>query len=165
MLNRNITTDEILATIKELKSGKSVFTDNIGNEALKHGYIHFKDALCHMFNIIFRSGHFPSTWADGIIIPLHKKDDRMNTNNYRGIVISSCVSKVLLRILTKRIDAYMCQSGKWSLHQCGFKKDHRTEDNLFVLNTIHNKYVKDMKKDVYIAFVDFSKFFDKINRV
>ena len=164
MLNRNITTDEILATIKELKSGKSVFTDNIGNEALKHGYIHFKDALCHMFNIIFRSGHFPTTWADGIIIPLHKKDDRMNTNNYRGIVISSCVSKVLLRILTKRIDAYMTQSGKWSLHQCGFKKDHRTEDNLFVLNTIHNKYVKDMNKDVYIAFVDFSKFFDKINR-
>ena len=87
MLNRNITTDEILATIKELKSGKSVFTDNIGNEALKHGYIHFKDALCHMFNIIFRNGHFPSTWADGIIIPLHKKDDRMNTNNYTIVTV------------------------------------------------------------------------------
>ena len=164
MLNTMITHEEISATIKELKSGKAVFTDNIGNEALKHGYLHLKDAIFHMFNIIFQSGHFPNIWADGTIIPLHKKDDKMNTNNYRGIILSSCVSKVLLRILTKRIDSYMSQSGKWSPHQCGFKKDHRTEDNLFVLNTIHNKYVKGMNKDVYVTFIDFSKFFDKINR-
>ena len=58
----------------------------------------------------------------------------------------------------------MSQSGKWSIFQCGFKKDHRTEDNLFVLNTIYNKYVKCMNKDIYVAFIDFSKFFDKINR-
>ena len=115
-------------------------------------------------NILFQSGQFPKSWADVILIPLHKKNDRSDVNNYRGIVISSCVSKVLLRILTKRIDSFMSQSGKWSIYQCGFKNDHRTEDNLFVLNTIYNKYVKDMKKDVYVAFIDFSKFFDKINR-
>ena len=164
MLNHSISHEEICSTIKELKSGKAVFTDNIGNEALKHGYVHLKESLYHMFNVVFRNGDFPNIWADGIIIPLHKKEDKMNVNNYRGIIISSCVSKVLLRILTKRIDSYMSQSGKWSIHQCGFKKDHRTEDNLFLLNTIHEKYVKNMKKDVYIAFIDFSKFFDKINR-
>ena len=142
MLNDSISHEEILSTIKELKSGKSTFTDNIGNEALKHGYIHLKDALYHMYNTVFTKGIFPNIWADGIIIPLHKKEDRMNVNNYRGIIISSCVSKILLRILTKRIDSYMSQSGKWSIHQCGFKKDHRTEDNLFLLNTIHEKYVK-----------------------
>ena len=58
----------------------------------------------------------------------------------------------------------MSETGRWSKFQCGFKKDHRTEDSLFVLNTIYNKYVKGLKKDVYIAFIDFSNFFDKINR-
>ena len=163
-LNKRITQMEISSTIKELKNGKAIFTDNIGNEALKHGHIYFKESLSCLLNRVFQNGVFPKMWSEGIIIPLHKKNDRLDVNNYRGIVISSCVSKVLLRILTKRIDTYMSQSGKWSIYQCGFKKDHRTEDNLFVLNTIYNKYVNDMNKDVYIAFIDFSKFFDKINR-
>ena len=163
-LNQRITDNEISSTIKNLKNGKSVFTDNIGNEALKHGHVYFKESLSHVLNIVFQNGVFPKMWAEGIIIPLHKKNNRLDINNYRGIIISSCVSKVLLRILTKRIDKFMSQSGKWSIYQCGFKKDHRTDDNLFVLNTIYNKYVKDMNKDVYIAFIDFSKCFDKINR-
>ena len=163
-LNENISDEEISDTIKDLKMGKAVFTDNIGNEALRHGYSYFKKSLNHMFNKVFQSGQFPKSWADGLIIPLHKKGIKTDVNNYRGIIISSCISKVLLRILTKRIDNFMSQSEKWSIFQCGFKKDHRTEDNLFVLNTIHDKYVKGMKKDIYIAFIDFSKFFDKINR-
>ena len=163
-LNLSISAIEISSAIKELKSGKAVYTDNIGNEALKHGFLYIKDSLGRLFNAVFQQGDFPSLWADGLIIPLHKKDDKMKADNYRGIIISSCISKVLLKILTKRIDTYMSQSGKWSLNQCGFKQDHRTEDNLFVLNTIYNKYVKGMKKDLYVAFIDFSKFFDKINR-
>ena len=163
-LNKSISDNEIAATIKDLKIGKAVFNDNIGNEALKHGYLYFKESLNLMLNKVFSSGVFPKSWADGMIIPLHKKGAKTDVNNFRGIVISSCVSKVLLRILTKRIDDFMSQNGKWSIFQCGFKKDHRTEDNLFVLNTIHNKYVKGMNKDIYVAFIDFSKFFDKINR-
>ena len=164
LLNYNITHEEILSSIKELKMGKSVFTDDIGNEALRHGYVYLKDCFHHLFNVVFQSGCFPSQWTNGLIIPLHKKGDKMDANNYRGIIISSCVSKLMLKILTKRIDGYMSRTGKWSIHQCGFKKDHRTEDNLFILDTIHDKYVKEMKKDVYLAFIDFSKFFDKINR-
>ena len=163
-LNHDITANEISSAIKELKSGKAVFTDNIGNESLKHGFLYIKESLSRIFNTIFHRGIFPSAWADGLIIPLHKKDDKMKVDNYRGIIISSCVSKVLLKIISKRIDTFMSRSGKWSLNQCGFKKDHRTEDNLFVLNTVYDKFVQDMKKDVYIAFIDFSKFFDKINR-
>ena len=58
----------------------------------------------------------------------------------------------------------MKQTGKISKYQCGFKKDHRTEDNVFILKTMHEKYVKIKKQKVFLAFVDFSKFFDKINR-
>ena len=88
----------------------------------------------------------------------------MDVNNYRGIIISSSLGKFFLRIINKRIENFMTEQNKWSPNQCGFKKDHRTEDNLFLLRNIHEKYVKRGKKKVYAAFVDFSKFFDKINR-
>ena len=76
-------------------------------------------------------------------------------------MISSCVGKLFTKILTKRIDEFIRVNGLWKFNQCGFKADHRTEDNLFILNTIYEKYIN---KENNTAFVDFSKFFDKINR-
>ena len=107
---------------------------------------------------------FPTLWNEGLIMPIFKKGDRSNTDNYRGIVISSCVGKLYLKVLTKRIDDYMVASGIWSQDQCGFKKDHRTEDMLLVLNSIYESYVVNKNQTIYLAFVDFSKYFDVINR-
>lgn len=53
---------------------------------------------------------------------------------------------------------------RWKANQCGYKADHRTEDNIFILKTIYESYVENKQQKVYAAFVDFSKFFDKINR-
>ena len=49
-------------------------------------------------------------------------------------------------------------------NQCGFKKDHRTEDNLYILNSVYESHVSRGKGNIYLAFVDFTKFFDTINR-
>ena len=163
-LNRPITNSEISGCVKDLKKGKSTSLDNIGNEVLTYAYGILENPLNKLYNIIFNLCAFPSQWGDGIVVPLHKKEDRMDTNNYRGIIISSCVGKLFLRIINKRVDKFMSEHDKWSKNQCGFKKDHRTEDNLFLLKTIHEKYVKKQHTKVYVAFVDFSKFFDKINR-
>ena len=163
-LNRNIDKSDLEKSVKDLKMNKSSYLDNISNEVIKHGLDSLEVPLITLYNKIISMGTFPKIWSDGIIVPLHKKDDKLDTNNYRGIVISSCLGKLLLRILTKRIDEYMTESGLWSINQCGFKKDHRTEDNLFLIRSLFEKYVKNGKKKVYIAFVDFSKFFDKINR-
>ena len=55
-------------------------------------------------------------------------------------------------------------NGLWKINQCGYKADHRTEDNLFISNTIYEKYINMENKTVHTASVDFSTFFDKINR-
>ena len=57
----------------------------------------------------------------------------------------------------------MVERKKWSKHQNGFMKDHRTEDNLFIMNTLLNG-VKRKKDQAYMCYVDFAKFFDTINR-
>ena len=40
----------------------------------------------------------------------------------------------------------------------------RTEDNILIIQTLFQKYVKKGKGKLYTAFVDFSKYFDSINR-
>ena len=155
---------ELFSGVKGLKSGKSVYIDEISNEALKSGYGELQGPLVHLFNIIFRSGGYPNIWRDGFIVPIHKKNDIMNANNYSGIIISSSVAKLFLRIVTRRIEEFMKTSGRWSVNQFGFRSDHRTEDSLFMINTIFDSYVIHQNKPLFVAFVDFSKFFDKINR-
>ena len=163
-LNKQISHDELNIVIKELKTGKATYLDEISNEFIKATAGRLRDPLLHLFNTVIRLGVFPIDWSDGLIIPIHKKDDRLSVDNYRGIIISSYLGKVFVKILTRRIDNYMRSSGQWSMNQCGFKPDHRTEDNLFILKTIHETYCMKNGKKIYVAFVDFSKFFDTINR-
>ena len=163
-LNADITDQELFSGVKGLKSGKSVYIDEISNEALKSEYGELQGPLVHLFNIIFRSGEYANIWRDGFIVPIHKKNGIMNANNCRGIIISSCVAKLFLRIVTRRIEEFMKTSGRWSVNQLGFRSDHRTEDSLFIINTMFDSYVIHQNKPLYAAFVDFSKFFDKINR-
>ena len=47
---------------------------------------------------------------------------------------------IFLKVITSKIDSYMNSLNLWCINQCDFKKDHRTEDNLFILNTIHKKW-------------------------
>ena len=163
ILDEKISINEIIKSTKQLKSGKAAGLDRVCNEMLKCSLPHFGPALVKIFNSMLESGKFPTQWKSSILVPIHKKGDKCNPSNYRGIAISSCISKVFIRILNSRINNMMTREGRWSLNQNGFKADCRTEDNLFILNILLEKY-KSCQKNVYLAFVDFSKYFDSISR-
>ena len=80
------------------------------------------------------------------------------------LTTTAVLSYLFLKVIASRIDSYMNTLNLWCINQCSFKKDHRTEDNLFILNTIHENCVARCKGNIYLAFIDFSKFFDTINR-
>ena len=58
----------------------------------------------------------------------------------------------------------MSNSNKWRINRCGFKPDHRNEDNLFIINTLYNSYFTMRNKPLHVAFIDFTKCFDTIDR-
>ena len=39
------------------------------------------------------SGHFPKSWTEGVIIPIHRKGNKGAVDNYRGITLLSVFSK------------------------------------------------------------------------
>ena len=78
-LNGPILSSEISECVKDLKMGKSTYSDNIGNEAIKHGYETLESPLNKLYNTVFDKCVFPSIWGDGIVVPLHQKEDRMDT--------------------------------------------------------------------------------------
>ena len=62
------------------------------NEVLKTGKDIIKGHLLELFNRILSSGKYPTLWSFGLIVPIHKKNDRSKAENYRGITLLSTVA-------------------------------------------------------------------------
>ena len=50
--------------------------------------------LVNLFNRILDTGKYPALWSFGLIVPIHKKDDRSKVENYRGITLLSALGKL-----------------------------------------------------------------------
>ena len=129
-------------TIKNVKSGKAAYVEDISNDAIKTGLPVLEKSLLHLYNTVTFPQTFPDSWNEGIITPIHKKGNKLDVDNYRAIIISSCIVTIFLKIITTRIESYMCRLDLWTINQCGFKKDHWTEDNIFISNTLYESQTR-----------------------
>ena len=98
-LNEPITLEELNKALKELKNNKSAGIDVIINECFKNGHSVLNPYLLSLFNYVFDSGVYPSSWSDGLLVPLHKKGDIATPGNYRGITLAPIISKIFEHVL------------------------------------------------------------------
>ena len=86
-----------------LPSGKAPGPDGIIMEMLKSSTEVISPLLTVLFNVILDSGNYPKEWSKALILPLHKKGPKADPNNYRGISLSSVISKVFMKVLVIRL--------------------------------------------------------------
>ena len=85
-------------------------------------------------------------------------------DNYRGIAVGSALAKIFELILLGRLEEEINEKHPISPNQIGFKKGHRTADHIFVLKTIIDEIVRNDKQKLFVAFIDFRKAYDRVNR-
>ena len=150
-LDNPISTEELESAMKELQNKKAVGPDNISNELLTCKSIQLGKGLLHFCNNILRNGNYPSQWmyTSNIITPIRKAGNINDPQNYRGIAVSDNINKLFTNMLNKRLYKYLEEQNILTPNQNGFRKGRRTENNIFILHTIFQKYVKNEKK-IYI---------------
>ena len=163
VLNMDISEEEIFNAIKSLKVDKAA-TGLLTAKHFKHSSNFIISYLKAILNKIYSSGEFPEQWALSILIPLYKKGPRDIPDNYRGISLIDIFSKIYIYILNKRLTFYCELSDKISESQAGFRPNYSTIDNVYVLNALVSKYICKDKGKLYVAFVDFRKAFDFVDR-
>ena len=89
--------------ISSLDSNKSVGPNSIPTKVLKLLKNDISSQLSEIFNISFSSGIFPSILKTAKVIPVHKKDSKLDFSNYRPISLLSNIEKVLERLMYNRI--------------------------------------------------------------
>ncbi|XP_060606129.1 uncharacterized protein LOC132758469, partial [Ruditapes philippinarum] len=82
-LNEAFTLDEIRSAIKLLGRDKACSLDNISYEYFLEGIDVLDKPLEILFNYILDKQCFPKSWSKGVIIPVFKKGDNADVNNYR----------------------------------------------------------------------------------
>ena len=96
-------------------------------------------------------------------MPIHQKGDVNQPDNYCGIALTSVITKVYTHILNKRLSEWAEVEEKILEEQAGFRAGYSTVDHIVSLYTMVQKYLLKHTK-LYVAFVDFKKAFDSVNR-
>ena len=92
---------EYQAAKRKLKEDKTLGSDGISTEALNH--CDFDDIVVKYANKLLIDQEKPDHWSDIHIIPLPWSGDLSKVGNYRGIGISSTISKVINQMILNRI--------------------------------------------------------------
>ena len=90
---------DILRIINNQDSNKAHGHDMISIRMLKL----CGEAICRPLNIIFKTclntGKFPSEWKKGNVVPIYKKDDKQNVNNYCPVSLLPICGKMFERLI------------------------------------------------------------------
>ena len=150
------TAEEISNGIKKLKNNKASGLDSISNEMIKARAPIILPFLVIFFNKILETKEYPDEWAVGIITPIHKSGEIDDPDNYRGITINSCLSKLFTLLLNNRLTNFINKEDALKFNQIGFRKGFRTADHVLTLKTLIDKYLN-RNQNLYICFVYFRK--------
>jgi hypothetical protein len=119
------------------------------------------EILVEMFNKVKRGKGFPGDWKIAVICPIYKGRGKWGQpGNYRGISLLEVLCKIYSSILAGRLRDWLINNKILSRFQAGFVKDKRTTDNIFVIKTTVDRYLKVKRGHIYWCLVDLEKAFD-----
>ena len=145
--------------VYEMKNNKAPGYDGICSEHVKYGGAQLLVHLCLLFNAMIAHSFVPADFCFGMIVPLlkNKHGDASRLDMYRGITLSSAVSKLFESVLV----AMFGESIRSSDLQFGFKRNSSCSHAIFTFNESVRYFMKNGSR-VHCVSLDAAKAFDKV---
>jgi len=97
---------EFELAIEKLKNHKSPGIDQIPAELIKAGGRTIRCEIHILIISIWNKKELPDEWKEPIIVPIYRKGDITDCNNYRSISLLPTTYKVLSNILLSKLTPY-----------------------------------------------------------
>ena len=153
-------------TLRELKDAlektepSAPGEDTILYEMLKHLPEKSKEFLLEIINEIWKTGIIPKSWKIALILPIKKANkDAFLPSSYRPIALTSCVCKLMEKMINTRLVWYLETNKLLSRYQYGFRKNRSTLDPLLRLSNQIQQGFADQKQTIGVFF-DLEKAYD-----
>ena len=110
---------------------------------------------------VWHKGVVPDDWRTALIVPLYKKGDPNNIDNYRGISLLSLPGKIFAILLKKRVQTW--DEAMLMEEQCGFRTGRSCNDAIFILQGLC-ELTSNVGHDIHTCFVDLSSAYGSVDR-
>jgi hypothetical protein len=114
-----------------------------------------------LITLIRNKEELPHQWKESIVVPIHKKGDKTDCSNYRGISLVSTSYKILSNILLSTLIPYAYEI--IGDHQCGFRRNRSTTDQILHKHRILEEKWK-YNGTVHQLFIDFKEVCNSVRR-
>ena len=101
--------------------------------------------------------------GNAIIKVLHKKKDRMECGNYRGISLVAHAGKVLLKVIAGRLSDHLEAAGSLPEAQHGFRPRRATTEMVYTVSRLQ-QHSRTAGHPLYMCFVDLQKAYASVDR-
>ena len=151
----------ILGLLERIEIHKACGPDGICGAILKYCAKIAGMFLKTIFEQSLDTGDIPFDWRQAFVHPVFKGGNSKMPGNYRPISLTCICCKLMERIVVSSITTYLDDAGLLAQNQHGFRKRLSCESQLIML--CHDVMSSiDKKTSVDLAFIDFSKAFDKV---
>ncbi len=157
------TATEVSDIISGLKNKKSSGSDNLPTSLFKLINLVISPILADLFNECLNKGYYPDCLKIAKVIPIHKKGDKSDPNNYRPISLLSIINKIFEKIIYTRLSSYFTRFGIIKDSQFGFREGYSTQMAMakFQEDVLLNF---DSGVSTCAILLDLAKAFDTVNR-
>ena len=159
VLDSEISIAEVEYNINKLKVDKASGPDGLSPGIFKALPAQWLLSITALFNTIFMSGCYPSSWRLTRLFTIFKRGNRLLPINYRCINVMNIIAKVYDMVLCNRITQWFSpfreQAGSQPKRGC---IEHITTLRLLI------DLAKRKKFPLFITFIDFSQAYDRVPR-
>ena len=150
--------------LKGLDVSKATGPDGIPARVLKHCAAELSQPLSQLFSLCFQHGTQPALWKTANVVPIHKKRSRTAVQNYRPESLLSVLSKVMEKVVNRRIMTYLEKENLLSKHQFGFRTGLGTAD---LLTSLNHQWLSCINTGgaVRVLAVDIAGAFDRVSHL
>ena len=160
------TMQELTDAIRSLANKKAVGPNGVFIELFKtplNGDPALRLRLLDIVVRIWRGSEVQQQWKYVIIMVLHKKKDRTECGNYRGISLVAHAGKILLKIIARCLSEYCERVGILPEEKGGFRPNRSTTDMMFVICRFQ-ELARKKRIPLYVCFIDLTKAYDSVDQ-
>ena len=119
---------EVAKFIQQLPMKTSSGHDSISNVLLKSIGEHLLTPLTRIFNDSISMGIFPDIMKLADVVPLYKSKEKYLETNYQPISLLTTISKLLEKVVYKRVYKFLTDNNQLYESQYGFRSQHSCDN-------------------------------------
>ena len=151
--------EEVEEAVHSLKACKSPGVDNIPSKLLKNGDKATTTVLTAIYQRIWEMKKQLKQWSQSIVIPLPKKGNLKQGQNYPTISLISHPSKIMLQFTLNQLKVKAKEL--LTEERAEFRPEESALEQIFNSRVIIEKHLQH-QHDLFHNFIDFKKAFDRV---